>query len=203
MNLLHVIASPMGKNSTSLKLSTAIVKKIKLANAKSANSTVEIQERNVVGFPHVTEEYIAAANSKEGLTDRQKEVLKTSDEAVAQLVWADTIVIGLPMHNFAIPSYLKAWLDQITRPGKTFAYTADGRVGLLTNKKVYLAISSGGAYTNTVHKDWDFTAKYLKVAFDFIGLSDLTIFRAEGTAVPHLRDAALPNALNEVELAFK
>jgi FMN-dependent NADH-azoreductase len=34
------------------------------------------------------------------------------------------------MYNFGIPSQLKAWIDRIAVPGKTFRYTETGPEGL-------------------------------------------------------------------------
>ena len=35
------------------------------------------------------------------------------------------------MHNFSIPASLKAWIDLVTRAGKTFSYTSSGPQGLI------------------------------------------------------------------------
>ncbi|MBO2012469.1 NAD(P)H-dependent oxidoreductase [Hymenobacter negativus] len=67
-----------------------------------------------------------------------------TDEAIAQLMAADVLVIGVPFYNFTIPSSLKSWLDHLTRAGITSRYTPTGPEGLITGKKVYLAVASGG-----------------------------------------------------------
>jgi len=73
-----------------------------------------------------------------------KATLAGSDTLVAELQAADTLVIGLPVYNFSVPTALKAWVDQVARAGLTFRYTADGPKGLLTGKRAIIAIASGG-----------------------------------------------------------
>jgi FMN-dependent NADH-azoreductase len=90
------------------------------------------------------------------------------------------IVIGAPMYNFSIPSQLKAWIDRIALPGKTFTYTAAGPTGLAKGKKVIIASSRGGRYFNTPHEAMDHQESYLRAVLGFIGISDIESVRAEG-----------------------
>lgn len=59
---------------------------------------------------------------------------------------------------------------------------------------MYLAIASGGIYSEEPMKSYDFTEPYLRAMLGFIGLTDLTTFRVEGTAVPEIKVTALPKA---------
>ena len=103
------------------------------------------------------------------------------------------------MYNFGIPSTLKAWIDHIVRAGVTFRYSDGFPEGLIKNKKVYLAISSGGVYSEGPMKSYDFTEPYLRTALGFIGLTDITVFRVEGTFVPGVKETALPKAIDSVK----
>ena len=76
--------------------------------------------------------------------DEQKTSLATSDELVNELRAADTVVITAPVYNFHVPAALKAWIDMVARARETFRYTEEGPVGLLTGKKVYVVMTSGG-----------------------------------------------------------
>lgn len=100
---------------------------------------------------------------------------------------AEIIVIGSPIYNFSIAASLKAWIDMVARVGVTFKYTSTGPVGLLQNKKVYIAVASGGV---KVGSEYDFSYAYLKHVLAFIGLTDVTIvdsnafdFKSEGTQI--------------------
>ncbi len=117
------------------------------------------------------------------LTDEQRQLLAYSDQAIAELQSADVIVIGAPMHNFGIPSALKAWIDQVARVGKTFKYTDHGPVGLLSHKQVIVLGARGGNYGETsAIRSMDHQTPYLKTALGFLGLSDVTFIYGEAVA---------------------
>lgn len=110
-------------------------------------------------------------------------MLATSDALIADLQQADEYVFGVPMHNFGIPSTLKLWIDQIARAGKTFSYGPEGPKGLLTGKKATLLLASGGVYSEgTAAASLDFVTPYLRAVFNFLGITDVTIIAAGGTA---------------------
>ncbi|RYY06683.1 MAG: FMN-dependent NADH-azoreductase, partial [Sphingobacteriaceae bacterium] len=106
-----------------------------------------------------------------------------------------------PMYNFTIPSVLKAWIDHIARAGITFKYNADGSsTGLITGKKVYLAVSTGGVYSSGDAVSADFVTPYLKAVLAFMGLTDVTVIRAEGFAIPALQGDALEKGIDSIVL---
>jgi FMN-dependent NADH-azoreductase len=114
------------------------------------------------------------------LTPAQRSYLSTSDQLIEELQAADIIVIGAPMHNFAIPSSLKAWIDQIVRLGKTFGYGPSGVRGLLAKKRVIVVTARGGAYEKgTPAERFDFQEPYLRHILGFIGLTDVTFIHTE------------------------
>ncbi|MCW4470623.1 NAD(P)H-dependent oxidoreductase [Flavobacterium sp. MFBS3-15] len=192
-NILHVISSPSGENSISIKLGNAIVEK--LVAEYPGSSVIEI---NVAKdpFPHLEENLIKATRSSAAPSD--DEALVRSNKAVQQIKDADIIVIGVPLFNFSIPSTLKAWLDNVVRPGVAFTYSENGVQGLITGKQVYLAVASGAIYSEGPMKDFDFAAPYLEKVFNFIGVTDITTVRAEGVNMPNLKDIALQKAIDSI-----
>ena len=102
--------------------------------------------------------------------------LAYSDELIAELQWADQIVLTTPMYNFGVPATLKAWIDQVCRAGITFRYTQNGPLGLLDGKRVDIVITTGGA---PLDSPVDFVSGYLRQVFAFIGIDDLEIFGAD------------------------
>jgi FMN-dependent NADH-azoreductase len=117
---------------------------------------------------------------------------------VKQLFSSDIIVIGAPLINFTIPSSLKAWIDHITRAGVTFGYSETGPVGKVVGKKVYIAMSSGGVYSEGPGKANDFVAPYLVAFLRVLGMTDVTVFRVEGLKVPGVKDNAMQKALDSI-----
>ncbi|MES9695079.1 NAD(P)H-dependent oxidoreductase [Bacillus toyonensis] len=136
------------------------------------------------------------------LTDEEQKVTERMSEILQQFKSANTYVIVLPLHNFNIPSKLKDYMDNIMIARETFKYTETGSVGLLKDRRRMLVIqASGGIYTND---DWytevEYSHKYLKAMFNFFGIEDYQIVRAQGTAVLDPNEV-LQNAYKEVEEA--
>lgn len=107
----------------------------------------------------------------------QQAVVAFSDALIDELRAADTIVIGLPMYNFGVPSTLKAYFDHIARAGVTFRYTANGAEGLLTGKKATVLAARGGKYVGTPK---DSQTTYVRDFLAFIGITDVEFVYAEG-----------------------
>jgi FMN-dependent NADH-azoreductase len=196
--ILHVISSPKGDASFSIKLGNAIIEKVKEANPGST-----VTENNLAKnpLPHLEEAHLTSFYTPaEQRTPENVEAIKNSDEAVAQLMDADVIVIDAPLYNFSIPSGLKAWVDHIARAGVTFKYDENGPEGLVKGKKVYIALASGGIYSSGPMQGYDFAVPYLKSLLGFMGMTDLSVFRVEGVAYPNLKDTALETAVNSIIL---
>jgi FMN-dependent NADH-azoreductase len=120
-----------------------------------------------------------------------------SDAYIAQMLAADVIVLGTPMHNFGISSVMKSRIDNILRIGVTFRYTEQGPVGLVPpGKKLVIVVGSGGIYSDGPYKSFDHAATYLRDILMTIGLTDCTILRAEGTTMgPDMAARALSEGI--------
>ncbi|MHB8208509.1 FMN-dependent NADH-azoreductase [Mucilaginibacter sp.] len=198
MKILHIISSPRGEASFSIKLGNGIVEKLK---AKYPGSIVKERDLTSTSFPHLEEVHLNSFfTPAESRTPEQVEAVKHSDIAIAEIKAADIIVIGVPLYNFSIHSSLKAWIDHIARAGQTFRYSANGPEGLVKDKKVYLALASGGVYSEGPSASYDFASPYLKTFLSFLGMTDTTVLRVEGVAVPDLKDTALEKAIASIEV---
>ncbi|TWI03913.1 FMN-dependent NADH-azoreductase [Luteimonas cucumeris] len=181
MKLLHIDSSALGANSVTRELSAAIVARWQEA---LPGLTVEYLDLDAKPIPHLTGRTLARTDA----TCNEKE-----DELVQQFLEADTVVIGAPMYNFAIPSTLKAWLDRITVRGKTFRYTENGPEGLAGDKRVIIATGRGSAHGDNAPSD--FQEPYLRYLFGFIGIGQVEFVRAEGVGLsPQHRADALAAA---------
>lgn len=199
MQILEIISSPRGAASYSIQLSAGIVDKLRAAYP---GSTVKVRDLATNPFPHLEEAKLAALfTPADQRTPDQQAAAQHSDDAIAEVMAADILVIGAPLYNFGIPSVLKAWIDHIARAGLTFRYTAAGPEGLVKGKQVYVAMSSGGVYSEGPAAGYDFVAPYLQAVLGFLGMTDVTVARVEGVAVPELQAAALAKALAGVRVA--
>lgn len=164
-----------------------------LIEALNPNATVI--ERNVAeGVPFVDEDWVNANfTPDEDRTEEHRQKLSYSNSLVKELQEADTIVIGLPIYNFGIPASLKAWVDMIARARLTFKYTAHGPEGLLTGKRAFLVVASGGT---PIGSDIDFATSYMRHALKFVGITDVTIIDAAESSKGS--DTALARARQQV-----
>jgi len=175
-SVLLLNSSGKQTESISRKLTAQIVYTLE----KHGKADIVIERDVASGLPFVNDEWISANFTPEDQrSDEQKQILSLSDSLVAELIEADTLVLGVPIYNFGVPATFKAWVDMIARVGKTFKYTATGPEGLVADKKVYLIIASGGT---PIGSDIDFASGYVKQALRFVGITDITIIDAAAVA---------------------
>ncbi|POF29585.1 FMN-dependent NADH-azoreductase [Roseibium marinum] len=171
--ILQIDASARKAGSVTRELTGAIA--TQLLN-RSPDAKVLIRDVSQ-GLPFLDEEWVGANFTDPAeRTAAQRLKLALSDTLVAELIAADTIIVGVPVYNFSIPAALKAWVDLIARAKETFKYTQNGPVGLLEGKKAYLAVASGGT---KVGSEIDFAVNYLKHMLGFVGINDVTIIAAD------------------------
>lgn len=180
--LLHIDSSPLYGRSVSRQLTGAFVTQWQSSHP---DGVVIDRDLTATTIPPISAEWVGAVYTPEqARTPQQKELLALSDQLLGELAQADEYVIGVPMHNFGVPSVLKLWIDQIARVGKTFSY-ADGGApkGLLTGKKATFLIATGGIYdAQTRMASMNFVEPYLRSVFGFLGVTDTTFLTAGGTS---------------------
>jgi FMN-dependent NADH-azoreductase len=202
MKLLHIDSSPLNGASASRKLTKAIVGQWEQTHPET---TVAYRDLGAQPPAHLDAEILATRGAKpEALSQTQRDEQALTEELLNELFAADVIVIGAPMYNFSVPTQLKAWIDRVAQAGRTFRYTERGPEGLLHGKKVIIASSRGGAYSSPeLSRALDFQEDYLKAVLGFLGITDVTIVRAEGLAMGEAeRDRAFATAYREIAGLF-
>lgn len=197
--ILHISASARAQDSASYGLSQQIV-----AQLRKAHPAAQVVSRDLWAqpLPHVDCQYANALSRHEGGAAHADGLssLAWSDLLIEELRVADAVVIATPMHNFTVPSVLKAWLDHVVRIGVTFNATPQGKIGTLADRPVYIAVSSGGWRTGERARQPDFLEPYLRAILPTIGLKDLHFFSLQAlVAGPDATTAAY--AAVEQELA--
>jgi FMN-dependent NADH-azoreductase len=171
--VLHIDASARTQDSTSRDLSSRIVDRL------SPDTT--IRRDLTTSLPQITDSWIGANfTPADQRNDEQREILALSDTLVGEIAAADTIVIGLPVYNFSVPTSLKAWIDLIARVGLSFEYTETGPRGLLTGKRAIVAFVSGGT---PMGSDVDFASGYIRHVLGFIGVTEVEFVAADQLAI--------------------
>ncbi|EZG44207.1 FMN-dependent NADH-azoreductase [Gregarina niphandrodes] len=161
------------------------------------NLEVKIRDVGKTPPPHLTELQLKLfADST--LPDPEG-VCSISNELIEELRWADVILISTPIYNWAIPSTLKCWIDQVVRLNHTFITTPTGIDGLLqevpkgwenrnynTKKRVILFVSSG--LTPAEH-----ITRYLRSVLKFIGIT-----RVQSVDCVHLMQDNIPEEAKQL-----
>lgn len=181
--LLHIDASPRGERSHSRRLSGEFVK---IWQQFHPQYTISYRDVGRNPLPHVDEAWIAAAYTPaEERTPQHQAAIHLSDRLVDEFLAADIYVIGTPMYNFSIPSALKAYIDQIVRIGRTFAFTPENPATpyqpLVLDKKMYIIAVRGGSGFGAggQYEQMNFQTPYLATVFGFIGITDITFVEME------------------------
>ena len=172
-HILRIDASARHAGSTTRQLADKLVARL-VEQGYGASVTV----RDLAQTPPalLTENWVGANfTDDDARSTDQKAALAASDELIGELEAADTIVIGVPLYNFAVPASLKAWIDLIARARRTFRYTEAGPEGLLKGKKAYLVVATGGV---PVGSDYDFATGFLRHVLGFVGITDVTVIDA-------------------------
>ena len=179
-NILLIQSSPRGSESSSQKVAQSVVNDLKARypEAKVVVRDLAAHPPPHVGLPFITGMYAPA----EHRTPDQVQAIAFSDVLIDELFAADTIVIAVPMHNFTLPSTLKAWIDHVARAGRTFNYGSHGPEGLLKGKRVILVLARGGVYSSGPTKPLDFQEPYLRAVLGFLGITDVSAIHVEGAA---------------------
>ena len=195
MKILHIDSSITGERSVSRQLSALIVARL------GGSEQHEVTYRDVVAedLPHFTAVTAPSAHPLSKavpvLDQAQQAKRDASDAILKEFIEADTVVIGVPMYNFTLPSELKAWIDRIVIPGTTFKPGPNGPEGLAGGKRVILAIARGGYYgEEAAFQAAEHAESLLRTAFGFIGVVSIETVIAEGLNIADARENAVASA---------
>jgi FMN-dependent NADH-azoreductase len=178
--LLNIQSSPRGRSSISRTLSHDFVTAWQTKHPDGKVVLRDLAENDLpyVGIPWITGIFLP----EDKHTLEMQRALAVSDELIAELFSADEILIGTPMYNFTVPANLKAWIDLIVRPRVTHSGPPE-RKGLVTGKTCKIIIASGGIYDDGLPAAAsDYESGYLKRILAFIGITEVEIILAGGTA---------------------
>ncbi|WP_423200488.1 FMN dependent NADH:quinone oxidoreductase [Cupriavidus sp. H19C3] len=198
MKILRLTCSPRRELSESFRLSEAIVRRL-----LERHPHAELMERALADgtISHVDGHYARVLGTG-GTTatdtgpafdvDSPRNSLAESETLIRELEAADILVIGTPMHNYTVPSALKAWIDHVVRVHRTFRPSPHGKEGMLADRPTFIAVSAGGSYAREPgqSRQPDFLTPYLTAVLNTIGIRDITFFSVQ-------RSARGPEALHD------
>lgn len=190
--ILMIEVSPRGNGSASRAVADTLA-----ARLTRLYPSAKLVRRDLVAeqLPHLDEITLRAISTKDPAeAESLKAATRQSDQLTDELLESDLLVMATPMWNFGIPSALKAWIDLVVRPGRTFRYSDGGVIGMAKDKKAILVVASGGVFTEGPWSPWDFVEPYLRQILGFIGIVDVQAVRVEGMNIPALAATAVLKA---------
>ncbi len=176
--ILYLTCSPKGRPAFSRLMADELV-----ARLVQANPGAEIIHRDLATHPPPMPDAAFSA-AVLGAAPADDPAFGASEIMIGELESCDALVIGTPMHNYAVPAVLKAWIDQVVRIRRTFQSTPAGKVGMLRDRPVFVVVASGGWFTRPSPSGTppqpDFLTPYLRATLGTVGLNDLSVIALEG-----------------------
>ena len=177
--LLHVAVSPRESRSHSRRAAQLVLDQL-----AEANAGLRIIERDLAAtpLPHPDAAFVEASLMRDAdRTHAHRAELALSETLIGELEAADAVLISTPVHNYTVPSILKAWIDLVVRPERTFRRTPTGKVGVLADRSVLVVSASGGNFDGA-HAQTDFLMPYLRYVFATVGIQQVEGIRLQNTA---------------------
>ena len=182
--LLHVDSSPRGTSATRALTAAYVAAWLD----RRPDGTVRRHDLPSLDLPHLNATEMGAWFAPpDEHTDLHRLVLARSDTLIDDVLAADEIVIGAPMWNFSIPSSLKAWIDHITKAGRTLRFGPDGPYGVVPATRAVVVVSRGSEYgAGTPTAALDHQVPYLRLILGFLGIGDVRVVTLDGQGPTYL-----------------
>lgn len=195
MNLLEVQSSVRLEKSVSRALSHDFIQAWQTSHPQAQH-----QQRDVGSHPpaHPTELWTTANyTSPEDRSPAMTATLENSEQLIEELLWADRLLLGVPMYNFSVPSTFKAYLDNVVRVNRTFAFDSINHTfaGLATGKKALVIMPSAGNFAlDTPLGNLNFCETYVRSILGFIGMEDIIVVTVPNQFMPDERQQYIEGA---------
>lgn len=178
--ILYINSSPRGNDSFAVRAAEHFLEHYTAKNP----SLITKRDIAIDPLPHMDASYIEDLFTPvELLTTEKMAKYDKSNELIDELLSHDVLLLTVPMYNYSIPSTLKAWIDHIVRVGRTLKFDpATGPEGLV-KAKLILVLSTGAVFSSGPFQSMDFQEPYLRSLFKFIGITDVSVIRVEGSGM--------------------
>ena len=203
--VLYITANPKTKeNSFSLSVGNEFLETYKKSNPKDEITILDVYKTEVPLIDEVVFSAwgkFASGLTFEQLTSGEQNKVVTMNNLLEQFLAADKYVFVTPLWNFTVPPMMKAYLDNICIVNKTFKYTENGSIGLLSDKKAVHIQARGGVYSSGPAADFELGDRYINSILSFIGITDKQSIIVEGmNATPEKADEIKANAISKAKV---
>lgn len=182
--VLYITAHPHDHTqSYSMAVGKAFIEAYREANPSDEVVQLDLYRENI---PQIDADVFSgwgklrSGSSFDDLSNEEKSKVSRLGELTDQFVAADKYVFVTPLWNFSFPPVMKAYIDSICTAGKTFKYTEQGPVGLLTDKKAIHIQARGGVYSEGPAAGMEMGHRYLSNIMQFFGIPSFDGLFVEG-----------------------
>lgn len=194
--VLYITAHPYDHTqSYSMAVGKAFVETYKEVNPNDEIIHIDLYKENI---PYIDADVFSgwgklrSGQAFDELSADEKAKVSRLNELSEQFISGDKYVFVTPLWNFSFPPVMKAYLDSVAVAGKTFKYTEQGPVGLLTDKKALHIQARGGVYSEGPAAQMEMGHRYIDVMMQFFGVPSLEGLFVEG-------HNAMPNKAQEIK----
>ncbi|MBC1358651.1 FMN-dependent NADH-azoreductase [Listeria booriae] len=205
-NVLFIKANGLpAERSVSVKLYEEFLKNYKANNAADTITELDLFQADLPYYDATMMSGLFKESTGDTLTDEEQRLADIANGYLEQFLAADKIVMAFPLWNFSIPAQFLTYLFYLNQAGKTFKYTAEGPVGLVTGKEVVLLNARGGVYSDGPMASWEMSLNYVKNILAHFGITNPQTVIVEGhNATPdQAQDLIAAGVEKAAELAAK
>ncbi|OME73114.1 FMN-dependent NADH-azoreductase [Paenibacillus odorifer] len=180
-NVLFIKANNRpAEQSVSVKLYNEFLENYKLNNPEDEITELDLFAEQLPYYDNtlITGMYKAAQGYE--LTADEAAGAAVVNKYLEQFIAADKVVFGFPLWNMTVPAVLHTYVDYLCQAGKTFSYTAEGPVGLLTGKKAIVLNARGGIYSEGPAASAEMAVNFIVGNLNLWGIKDITQVIIEG-----------------------
>ncbi|MBC2326350.1 FMN-dependent NADH-azoreductase [Listeria booriae] len=205
-NVLFIKANGLpAERSVSVKLYEEFLKNYKANNAADTITELDLFQADLPYYDATMMSGLFKESTGDTLTDEEQRLADIANGYLEQFLAADKVVMAFPLWNFSIPAQFLTYLFYLNQAGKTFKYTAEGPVGLVTGKEVVLLNARGGVYSDGPMASWEMSLNYVKNILAHFGITNPQSIIVEGhNATPEqAQDLIAAGVEKAAELAAK
>lgn len=189
-HVLHVTCTIKGSESRTLKIAGAFFAELAKVAPHTRVTTLDLF---ATPPPFDTPTLVALDKSigRAPLSPEEESILRKWQPWIDHLITCDMLVFSTPLWNYHAPPHLKAFIDIVTLPGKSFRYTHDGPTGVLDGKRAVL-LQTRGAWGP------DHLAEWLKDCLWLLGGAGLDVVKADkqDLGTPEEREMEMVRAID-------